>query len=55
MLITIIDGTLLFSGSRDNCVRLWDTTRKTSVSETEVSRNLVRINVFFFRLMKAST
>ncbi|KAJ7339489.1 WD REPEATS REGION domain-containing protein [Desmophyllum pertusum] len=45
LVVTAIDlndeGTLLFSGSRDNCVRLWDTTRKTSVSETEVSRNLV--------------
>lgn len=35
------DGTLIFSGSRDNCVRLWDVTRTTSISEKEVSRNLV--------------
>lgn len=35
------DGNLMFSGSRDNCVRLWDVTRTTSISEKEVSRNLV--------------
>ena len=33
----------MFSGSRDNCVRLWDVTRTTSISEKEVSRNLVII------------
>ena len=33
----------MFSGSRDNCVRLWDVTRTTSISEKEVSRNLVKI------------
>ncbi|XP_015775498.1 PREDICTED: WD repeat-containing protein 31-like [Acropora digitifera] len=35
------DGNLMFSGSRDNCVRLWDVTRTTSISEKEISRNLV--------------
>lgn len=44
---TVVDGTLLFSGSRDNCVRLWDTTKNTSISEKEVSRNLVSFNAEF--------
>ena len=29
----------MFSGSRDNFVRLWDVTRTTSISEKEVFRN----------------
>lgn len=41
LLLSSSEKTFLFSGSRDNSVKLWDTNTGECVSENEVTRNLV--------------